>query len=705
MIEPKRLERRDMGLQLAAMFDPAIARGLWESLPEECRLTRLTKRNIPERYRAAVKAKEVAYGEAWATVGINFRDLPESMQHELAWLLFREIELGRFIHPAPWSEATRVLRAATAAGTTAGRSARSLLDLNAQEWLREARAAAMRDYPISVNAGRLEDAGHRINQMLDLLVYSYHRGGWWQLDVWNPTLDARIPRRSHEPSLRSACYFTRINSIWMREAAKLWLSSGLSTGRYTWSTVKSRLDALKWLQSHINDEGDVGPCLVEDPAALRGFIVRFCGRLAAHRVQQGQSKGQPLGKNPRRQTITAIEQFYQWCFDNRSDPSLRAIDERWGELRGEHAVLFRPEDKPRLTNNPNHSLALEDEVMTQLAAGCEWIAKPKPDGGGDLQAFHALLLLMRTGRRVNEILMMDFDPLEPLLGSHVGEAAGFVARLRYQQTKIEQTGNPTIPVDEEVVSIIRAQQKHARELMASFGEPDRTPKYLFLAALKNRHGERPYPMGSFHPRMRQLSDVLDLKDTAGNPVSLAQTHRFRHTKATNLINGGVPLHVVMRYLGHVTPTMTMHYAITRDATMESEFLKYKKVTSDGRESEVDPSDLYDLLQLDKRADRILPNGWCTLPPKQTCDKGNACLSCSKFVTDASHADVLRRQREDTSQLLASRQAAFQERYGAPMPDNNVWVEGRAREMRALDGILLKITTITNGGVRAAGTED
>ncbi len=32
-----------------------------------------------------------------------------------------------------------------------------------------------------------------------------------------------------------------------------------------------------------------------------------------------------------------------------------------------------------------------------------------------------------------------------------------------------------------------------------------------------------------------------------------------------------------------------------------------------------------MLELDRRTDRILPNWWCLLPPRQACDKGNACL--------------------------------------------------------------------------------
>ncbi|MFF2964134.1 hypothetical protein ACFVT1_35815 [Streptomyces sp. NPDC057963] len=103
---------------------------------------------------------------------------------------------------------------------------------------------------------------------------------------------------------------------------------------------------------------------------------------------------------------------------------------------------------------------------------------------------------------------------------------------------------------------------------------------------------------------------------------------------------------------------TGHGLKTLAVTAEREFLRYKKVTADGRRAEVDPSDLYDLLHLDQRADRVLPNGWCMLPPKQVCSKGNACLTCDKFVTDASHRDELQHQLERSQALVARRQAQF-----------------------------------------------
>ena len=99
-----------------------------------------------------------------------------------------------------------------------------------------------------------------------------------------PMLDPRIPQREHEPHGRNASNFSRLTSPWLREGAKLWLSANLSTGTMTWSSVITRLDHLKWLQRHVDQCGDQGPCLTTDPHQLRPFIRSFCAMLLAHRV-------------------------------------------------------------------------------------------------------------------------------------------------------------------------------------------------------------------------------------------------------------------------------------------------------------------------------------------------------------------------------------------------------------------------------------
>lgn len=134
---PRRTDRRDPRLALPELVDIAVARGLWESLPPDCRRDHFDKTNMPQRYRAAV-AEESAGGD-WTTQALSMRSLPEVMTWEAAWLIHREIELGRQIRPVQFNAATRVLRTAITAGGSAARAARSLLDLTAQEWVRHAR--------------------------------------------------------------------------------------------------------------------------------------------------------------------------------------------------------------------------------------------------------------------------------------------------------------------------------------------------------------------------------------------------------------------------------------------------------------------------------------------------------------------------------------------------------------------------------------
>ncbi|MGW3829347.1 hypothetical protein ACWEAF_46145 [Streptomyces sp. NPDC005071] len=76
----------------------------------------------------------------------------------------------------------------------------------------------------------------------------------------------------------------------------------------------------------------------------------------------------------------------------------------------------------------------------------------------------AWLIQAMTGRRASEVLMMDFEPLSDIPGLDAAAVpeGGMVARLRYQQTKIDAAPN-TILVGGDVVEIIREQQAWVRE--------------------------------------------------------------------------------------------------------------------------------------------------------------------------------------------------------------------------------------------------
>jgi integrase len=685
------------------LFDPEVNEQLRLALPPECRQEYFTRATMPAHWLTAVVQNRPSYRAREKSAAINMGGLPAPMVTELAWVLERHVQLGMSIDAGLTTRLTRVI-----AGVLTGprhREIVSLVQLTREEWIRAIRLARVRaGAPLGVCT--VEHLDHLLGRFLGLLVHAYHRGEWWELNVWNPVYDPRIPQRLHEPAGRHSEYFGRLTAPWLREGAKWWLSRQLEAEVYTWSTVNSRLDALKWFQRYLDAAGGCdGPHLVDDERRLRGFIEGFQGFLARQRVTTGPTKGQQLSTVVRRAAMTSLEQFYRFCYENQDEAAGVLGEQRWRLLRPQHAVLFRFGDKPKMRREPPPDAVLSDEVLSRLASQSELLALPASEGGfGDEQALRALAILMRTGRRINEVLMLDFDPLHPVVSP--GPDGG-VARLRYQQTKI-LTSDPTIVIDQELVAVIRAQQDWARARMAELGSAGLTPKYLFLAVTSNRNGQRPYPMATLHYRLAALAERIDLRNELGQRVRLSRTHNFRHSKATGLINAGVPLHVVMRYMGHLSPAMTMHYAQTLSQTHEREFLRFKKITADGREYEGDPQDLFDRLQLDRRTDRILPNGWCLLPPRQACTKGNACLSCTKFVTDETFRPSLHHQLAETGQLITRRQAEHQQRYGHPMTSDNVWLTGRQQETAALEQILITLDRVRTADgtvvpIRGAGS--
>lgn len=226
---------------------------------------------------------------------------------------------------------------------------------------------------------------------------------------------------------------------------------------------------------------------------------------------------------------------------------------------------------------------------------------------------------------------------------------------------------------------------HVRKLLRDPAAPP--PRYLFLAIAHNHRGRHSYPKTTVTKRLQQLAELADIRDSQGGRPPLSHVHRFRHTRGTSLINAGVPVHVVQRYLGHLSPEMTMRYAHTLRETHEREFLRYKKITADGSDLDIDSRDLFSLIELGKRTDRVLPNGLCMLPPRQTCNRGNACLTCDKFTTDRSYLPEHEQQLDKLTELIAQRQAAFRARTGEEMTPSNVWLQQRLSEQRALQKIV------------------
>jgi integrase len=659
---------------------------LWQQVPPELRLTEFSPRTLPDhpafRWRLGCRPE-------WR--GFDLGPLPEPMQRDFAYCVWRVVDSGLTINPPYWQLVNWFIHLTEDVRAAGRPPLRSLIDRSVAEWEHEL----------------LKERAHRrgklgwpkfgtgiVRRSYRHLLIAYDPREWWQHDAWSPRFDARIPLRDHEPAVARAGYdFTVIAQPWLREALKWQLKIALETGLLRWTSVLARLGSLTVFSRFIAERGIDEPRLCADRAELRLLALDYLAHVKQRRARCGANRGQLVTNGTVRHQMNHLERFYAFMVDHKEEAARALGEPRWHALADQHARLWRPGEKPLPPRAPNEDVYFDEYTMAQVMRHAGRLgAPPEQDGIGDEQAMRILMLLARTGRRASELLLLDFDCLLPIPGipahQHDTSPDAVVAKLRFQQTKIEGAPN-TIFIDGEVVAIIRNQQQwvHNRVRTLQHDPAARPPRYLFLAVSRNHHGRYSYPKTTLTYRLQQLGELANIRDSQGRRPPLSHVHRFRHTRATSLINAGVPVHVVQRYLGHLSAEMTMRYAHTLRETHEREFLRFKKITADGADLDLDPRDLFALIELGTRTDRVLPNGLCMLPPRQTCHRGNACLTCDKFTTDASYLPEHEQQLEKLSELIEQRQAAFRARTGEEMTGSNVWLEQRLTEQRALKKII------------------
>jgi integrase len=116
--------------------------------------------------------------------------------------------------------------------------------------------------------------------------------------------------------------------------------------------------------------------------------------------------------------------------------------------------------------------------------------------------------------------------------------------------------NHKVPISDEIAALVVAQCKDVKENIA---EQDNPLRYLFPARTRLRTG-RPFTADSVRNALNRLASQCAMKDEAGHLFRF-KNHAFRHTKAVELINAGMSLVYVQKWLAHLTPEMTLIYRI------------------------------------------------------------------------------------------------------------------------------------------------
>ncbi len=246
-----------------------------------------------------------------------------------------------------------------------------------------------------------------------------------------------------------------------------------------------------------------------------------------------------------------------------------------------------------------------------------------------------VLILQQCGMRISELLQL---PLECL----TQDARG-TFYLRFMQGKMKR--EHTIPVSQEIARVIQEQQQVVRS----------KPQSSTLLFPNPR--EEVFKQWSFAQRINRLAYERQIRDANGKLFRF-QSHQFRHTVGTRMINLGVPHHFIQRYLGHLGPEMTSRYAHIHDATMKeklSEYLQGTLVDVTGKTVvESGPLDTGDLQWFTKNVlAQALTNGYCAIPTVAgPCPHPNACLNCAHFRTDISFLETHKAELRETERVIA-----------------------------------------------------
>jgi integrase len=325
--------------------------------------------------------------------------------------------------------------------------------------------------------------------------------------------------------------------------------------------------------------------------------------------------------------------------------------------------LIWPSDggaRPR--QNPNEIKYIPESVLLQLEQHMHHLPP----------AYLPVVMLLRaSGWRISDVLNLRYDTCLEHTSS------GFWLCGDIMKTEVL---NHKVPVSDEIATLITAQCALVKE---HYSEEDNPHRYLFPAITQKRRG-RPLHDIPIRKALGRLAVTYNITDEAGNIFHFT-THAFRHTKGVELINNGMSLVHVQKWLAHLSPEMTMVYAKLLDPTMrrawEQAFAKGAvRIDVEGRPNVVSTQQLGNEQEIEwehirHNLDAVrLPNGYCFKPRKANCPtQDTPCYTCRHFCTTPDFLPQFEHEEQEMRELIELGEKAGSE----------IWVERNTQKLNRL----------------------
>lgn len=238
--------------------------------------------------------------------------------------------------------------------------------------------------------------------------------------------------------------------------------------------------------------------------------------------------------------------------------------------------------------------------------------------------------------------------------------------------------------------VVQAQRNFVRENVSEENNPE---KYLFPSADARRKGRPIYDL-SVRRALNRLASGCSIKGDDGT-IFHFKNHAFRHTKAVELINAGMSLVHVQKWLAHLTPEMTLAYAKLLDSTVRKEweqaFAKGAvRIDAQGQPKVVSTEQLgneqeLELEHIRHNLDSVrLADGYCFKPKKANCPtQDSPCYTCRHFCTTPDFLPQFEKQERDLHELIDLGERA----------ESEIWV---VRNTQKLNRVLPLIQVLRKG---------
>lgn len=313
-------------------------------------------------------------------------------------------------------------------------------------------------------------------------------------DIWRAAVIGARPS-----SKLTQIRFDHLIQPWLREAVKRACRFRLGAGK-AFGSVSLDERALRWFSTFLARQH---PEVTDASGITRAVLEHYLSWIRA---------APELSGNATNTYLVILRGFLEACHRHDWMPGLPG-----------RAALYIDELPPRPRPLPRF---IPEYVMTQLEDGTNLATLP------DETTRNLVIVIQETGIRANDACALGFNPF-------IFDSSGWPC-LKYYNAKM--AAEQLVPLSQRAADAIRAQQDHLH---------DRWPEgctNLFPSPYANPDGARAFAYGTLSRRLLAWQMAIDLRDEAGQPVSVT-AHQFRHTLGTRLINAGVPQHVVRRCSG------------------------------------------------------------------------------------------------------------------------------------------------------------